>query len=425
MEEIKQGYKQTDIGLIPKEWEVKSINEAFRFLSNATYSRAELNSDGDIHYIHYGDIHTRFNEFIDFNSVVLPKISEKQAKKYPLVQEGDILMADASEDYVGLCKSVEVKNIDKKKVIAGLHTILIREKASNYIDGFKGYLFLVPEVKKQLLGLATGMKVYGVSKSNLPQVLLPVPPLNEQTAIATALSDTDALISALDKKIAKKQQIKQGAMQLLLTGKKRLPGFSREWVEKKLGDVAEIKDGTHQTPRYVGDGIPFYSVESVTNNDFTNTKKISIHEHAILTKSYRIEKGDVLMTRIGSIGVCKYIDWEVDASFYVSLALIKFKRDYSAQYFCHYSKLKEFQNEIEEHSLQFATPKKINLGKISLIKIRIPVFQEEQTAIAQILTDMDNEIAQLEKERNKYVQLKAGMMQVLLTGKVRLVKLEN
>ena len=90
-------------------------------------------------------------------------------------------------------------------------------------------------------------------------------------------------------------------------------------------------------------------------------------------------------------------------------------------YFCHYSQLKEFQNEIDEHSLQFATPKKINLGKISLVKIKIPISQSEQTAIAQILTDMDNEIAQLEKERDKYKELKAGMMQVLLTGKVRLV----
>ena len=96
-----------------------------------------------------------------------------------------------------------------------------------------------------------------------------------------------------------------------------------EWKMVKLGDLCQIKDGTHQTPHYVDTGKPFYSVENITNNEFVHTKFISEEEHEKLTSSYRIENGDVLMTRIGSIGVCKYIDWDVDASFYVSLALLK------------------------------------------------------------------------------------------------------
>ena len=95
------------------------------------------------------------------------------------------------------------------------------------------------------------------------------------------------------------------------------------WVEKSLGDIGVIKDGTHQTPKYFEQGIPFYSVENVTANDFVNTKFISPKEHNYLTKNWKIEKGNILMTRIGSIGVCKYVDWEVEASFYVSLALLK------------------------------------------------------------------------------------------------------
>ena len=98
-----------------------------------------------------------------------------------------------------------------------------------------------------------------------------------------------------------------------------------DWEVKTLGEIAVVRDGTHQTPTYVDYGVPFYSVESVTNNNFTNTKFITEEAHKILTKTFKIEKGDILMTRIGSIGDCKLIDWDVNASFYVSLALLKIK----------------------------------------------------------------------------------------------------
>jgi len=178
---------------------------------------------------------------------------------------------------------------------------------------------------------------------------------------------------------------------------------------------------THQTPKYVEQGVPFYSVENVTANDFTNTKCISPEEHAFLTKSWKIEKGDILMTRIGSIGVCKYIDWDVDASFYVSLTLLKIKKEYSARFICHYSQFEYFKKEIVLNSLQFAYPQKINLGQISKVKLIIPESIEEQESIAQILSDMDAEIEGLEKKLDKYKMLKQGMMQNLLTGKIRLI----
>jgi len=247
--------------------------------------------------------------------------------------------------------------------------------------------------------------------ANMP---IPIPKsFKEQIAIATALSDADALISSLEKLIEKKRAIKQGAMQELLMPKEG-------WEVKQLGEIAEVRDGTHQTPRYVDYGIPFYSVESVTNNNFTNTKYISEEEHNFLTKSFTIEKGDILMTRIGSIGDCKLIDWDVNASFYVSLALLKIKEGFSANYICHYSKTSQFKKEADLNSLQSAIPRKINLGPISNIRIELPDFNE-QTRIATILSDMDAEIAGLEEKLSKYKQVKQGMMQELLTGRVRLV----
>ena len=192
-----------------------------------------------------------------------------------------------------------------------------------------------------------------------------------------------------------------------------------DWELSTLGDVAVIKDGTHQTPKYVPSGVPFFSVEHVTSGDFNKTKFISEQEHRFLTRSFKMEKGDILMTRIGSIGDCKLIDWDVDASFYVSLALLKIKPKYSSEFIAHYSKSAAFQSEIELHSLQSAIPRKINLGPISYVKILIPP-QSEQLAIATALSDIDALLAKLDTLITKKRNIKQATMQQLLTGQTRL-----
>ena len=193
-----------------------------------------------------------------------------------------------------------------------------------------------------------------------------------------------------------------------------------DWEVKSIGDICVVKDGTHQTPNYTYFGIPFYSVENISNNDFSNVKYISEEEHIILSSNSKIEKGDVLMTRIGSIGCCKYIDWEVKASFYVSLALLKFQDDECARYFTHYSETNLFKDEIEQNSLQFAVPQKINLCNIPKIRIILPSILKEQQVIADALTKVDNLITSLTKVIEKKKLIKKGTMQKLLSGEVRL-----
>jgi type I restriction enzyme S subunit len=186
---------------------------------------------------------------------------------------------------------------------------------------------------------------------------LQFPALEEQRSIAQALSDVDALIAALDKAIAKKRAIKTATMQQLLTGKKRLPGFGegKGYKESAIGVIPEdwqvynlrelcsaIVDGTHYTPSYVSDGVPFYSVENVTADDFENTKFISNEEHSRLIRRCKPEKGDLLLTRIGSLGATKLIDWDIDASIYVSLALLKLNEKAYPTYVYAYSKSKQF-----------------------------------------------------------------------------------
>ena len=422
--EVRHGYKQTDVGVIPDEWEVDAIGDSFDISGGFTASRDQLSSNGYC-YLHYGDIHKSTKSFIDVRAEYLdiPKldIPLSRVPSKSLLADGDVVFVDASEDDEGTSKHLVVVNPEAIPYISGLHTIVAKSKTTSFDNTYKRYCFQTPDLRRQFLFYAVGTKVSGISKTNIKKVFIPRPTIPEQTAIAAALSDVDALFGKLDQLIGKKRDLRQAAMQQLLTGQIRLPGFHGEWEVKRLGDVATIRDGTHQTPKYVASGIPFFSVEHVTSGDFKNTKFISEQEHRFLTRSFKIEKGDILMTRIGSIGDCKLIDWEVDASFYVSLALLKIKPGYSAAYIAHYSKSRSFQREVELHSLQSAIPRKINLGPISNVKIELPPTITEQTAIAEVLSDMDAELTELERRRDKTRDLKQGMMQELLTGRTRLV----
>lgn len=216
-----KGTKQSELGEIPEDWDIKTYGEVFTFLSTATNSRADLSEDGDFGYVHYGDIHTKWNNKLDLNKENLPTIS-KDIVRSAFIMNGDLIMADTSEDYEGIGKSVEVFNVGHKLLIAGLHTFLLRDKDKVFADNFRGYLYTIPAVKNTFDRLATGMKVYGISKQNLSAVCIPVPNIDEQTAIATILSDMDEEIQALEQRLSKTHQIKQGMMQELLTGRTRL-----------------------------------------------------------------------------------------------------------------------------------------------------------------------------------------------------------
>ena len=193
-----------------------------------------------------------------------------------------------------------------------------------------------------------------------------------------------------------------------------------DWDANNLDQFTiNILDGTHSTPKYTNEGVPFYSVENVTKNDFNDTKFISKSEHILLSKRCLVEKDNILMTRIGVIGETKLIDWNVNASIYVSLALIKLKPHTVANYILNYTKSSEFHKEAHKLSLQNATPQKINLGEISKIQIKHPTKYKEQEKIANILSTWNTAI-ELKKELiEEKKELKRGLVQKLLVGKLR------
>ncbi|MGM0586930.1 MAG: restriction endonuclease subunit S [Bacteroidota bacterium] len=228
-QQIKKGAMQqlltgkTRLSGFEGEWEEKTFDDCFNFLKSGTNSRKDLSENGSVGYIHYGDIHAKWSQSLDCKRDSIPKINREKVKNLPRVEDGDLILADASEDYDGVGAGVEVKNLNGRAIVAGLHTILLRAKDYCIADGYKAYITSIATVKKRLTEIATGTTVYGISKNKLKQVEIYLPPtIEEQKVIAQILSDMDEEINALQAKRSKYEKIKQGMMQELLTGKTRL-----------------------------------------------------------------------------------------------------------------------------------------------------------------------------------------------------------
>lgn len=275
---IPQGYKQTSIGIIPQDWEVVCLGEVCDFIKTYQNARSDLSDYDEINYIHYGEIHTKYKHFIDFSKAKLPKINAqklaKEIQEIVFCQNGDLVVVDASEDYTAIAKSAEIQNLDSRAV-AGLHTFLLRDKAKYFVSGFKGYILYNSEVYKELKRLATGISVLSVSKANLSNLQIPLPPLKEQEKIAQILGVWDSAIDSLANLIKAKRKYKTALMQRLLTPPKdtksthplappaeggeqencpranegeshqsslRFAGFSDKWQEFRLGDLLKEKN---------------------------------------------------------------------------------------------------------------------------------------------------------------------------------------
>lgn len=249
-------------------------------------------------------------------------------------------------------------------------------------------------------------KISGEALRNMP---VPVPPLPEQEAIAEALSDADALIKSLEQLLAKKRQVKQGAMQELLTGKKRLPGFSGKWEVKRLGELAEIVMGQSPSSAYYnskGDGLPLIQ----GNADISGRQTIKRFFTTEVTKRGR--SGDILMSVRAPVGEISRAVFDVCLG--RGVCAIRYPND-----FLYYALIAK--EPTWARLSKGSTFDSVNSTDVKSFEIKMPTEKPEQAAIAAILSDMDAEIAALEAKLAKARQLKQGMMQALLTGRIRLV----
>ena len=277
--------------------------------------------------------------------------------------------------------------------------------------------------------LSAGTKMPRVSWGDLKEFEVVLPPLTEQRKIAAILSSADRSIAATEKLIAKLADLKKALMQQLLTKgightefkPSPLGPIPNSWEVRKLHEIATINDGAHQTPTYTEKGKPFLRVTDIQsqNIDFASIKYIPENEHYELTRRCKPEKGDILLSKNGTIGIVKVVTWDWDFSIFVSLALIKImKKD--CVHLWYLSKMLEspsIRQQIKERAKQ-GTVTNLHLEEIREFDILIPPI-EEQLKIADILNGVDRKLAAAKVKLAKAKDLKQGLMNDLLTGKVR------
>ncbi|MCP3139330.1 restriction endonuclease subunit S domain-containing protein [Pyxidicoccus xibeiensis] len=212
---------QTRLSGFSGEWKFVRLGDHVTFLRNGVNSRAELLPEGSVRYLHYGDIHASGATHLAARD--LPFLPSTKASRLDRLRDGDLILADASEDLEGVSKSVEMRDIgDSVEVVSGLHTIAARFDKATLADGFKGFLQYIPMFAAHLRRLAAGTKVYATNRAHVASAEIPLPSTNEQRAIAKVLSDMDAELAALEARRDKTRNLKQAMMQELLTGKTRL-----------------------------------------------------------------------------------------------------------------------------------------------------------------------------------------------------------
>jgi type I restriction enzyme S subunit len=414
---IETKFKPTEIGLIPEDWNIQSIGDLFDFKNGLNKEKTAFGYGTPI--INYMDVYKNYGlSKKDVKGLV--SLSSDEIKRFD-VQRGDVFFTRTSEtpEEVGL-SAVLLDDIDSC-VFSGF-VLRARPTTDKLSTLYCKYCFLTNEFRSKVISSCTYTTRALTNGSLLSKIIIGLPPVNEQQRIASALTSIDNLLSSLDKLIAKKRNIKQGAMQQLLTGKTRLKGFTEPWVEKKLGELLSLKNGySFKSSTYNKNGL--YKVITITNVqkgklELTEVKTISsipddIQEHQ------KLKIGDILLSMTGNIGRVCMVD-HGDCLLNQRVGLLQIKDDAQKHYIYTMLSDSNFESYLRDKG-QGAAQANIGKSDVENYQLFMPTDILEQEEIAQILSSMDSEIAALEAKRKKYEALKQGMMQQLLTGKIRLL----
>ncbi len=402
--EVRAGYKQTEVGVIPQEWKGTTIGEVVSFSGGSQPPRYTFRFTPTKDYIRL--IQIRDYKSDDFESYIPDSLARKRCAA------DDIMIGRYGPPIFQILRGID----------GAYNVALIKATPSGRIE--RDYLFYVLKQEKlfQLIE-ALSRRSSGQTGVEMPALKgygLPLPPLPEQRAIATALSDVDALLAALDKLIAKKRDIKQAAMQQLLTGKQRLPGFSGKWEVKRLVDVVDFANGKPHED-HVDEKGSFYLI--TLDSIGIDGKLKSEHRRTVLTDNSLVKNDIVIIlsdiAHGNLLGLCDLIPEDNRYLLNQRVGRLRIKAETKAdpQY------LRLQINRHQEHFKkrgQGTSQRHIYKRDIDQLEIKLPELLE-QTAIAAILSDMDADLTALEQHREKTRALKKGMMQVLLTGRIRLI----
>ena len=395
-----------------KSWEKYCLADIGTFKKGSGISREESNS-GTIPAVRYGEIYTTHNDCVrNYTS----HISREVAQKALRVNYGDLLFACSGETKEEIAKCASI--IDDKEVYAG-GDIIVLSPTVKADPVFWGYILNTANVVKQRAQKAQGDAIVHISTNSLKQIEVTVPDYDEQQKIAKALSDMDELIASLENLIAKKRAIKRGTMQELLTGKKRLPGFRTEWEEIKIGNHGELTKTSINPQDYPNEIFMEYSMPAFDDGCApVVTKGNTMHSNRTLIEGEVLlfNKLNVRQRRIWYISDCE--PNAVCSSEFLAYQSTDLDLRLLSQILNTDKVTDDFINMSTGTS---NSQRRITPANFMDYVVKLPIDIVEQTAIASILFDMDAEIKALEKKLAKCRHTKQGMMQQLLTGKIRLV----
>ena len=411
---VKPGYKQTEIGVIPHNWTIKYLSDFGRVQSGGTPSTSSPDYwDGDIPWCTPSDITRTPTKYI--NS------TERTITEAGLNNSSAIVMPAGS---ILLCTRATIGELKINSI-----PMATNQGFKNIAIGDNGnaefFYYLLQTKKNSMLELAIGSTFLEISKTALCKIPLQIPTRDEQNRIAEALSTIDELITILEKQISKRTVTKQGAIQELLTGKKRLPGFSGEWTTHRLGDLGVFVKGSGISRAESNTGrIPAvrYGELYTTHRNYV-THFVSHISKEVAIKAKQVYKGDILFAASGEtkeeIGKCAAIIDDQTVYAGGDILILRPHEPHNPVFMGTLLNTAEVCRQRAEKGQGDAVVH-IHADSLGSINIKIPEIKE-QDAIAEILLGMDKEIEMLEMKLEKYRQLKQGMMQQLLTGKIRLV----
>lgn len=388
--------------MVSDRWENVTLAQVGTFKKGSGISRTESNS-GNLAAVRYGELYTLHNYYIRvYNSHISRTVAEKALRVY----YGDILFACSGETKEEIAKCAAI--IDDVEVYAG-GDIIVLTPCMKVNPVFLGFILNTQTVIQQRMQRAQGDAVVHISSESLKTIEISLPKYSEQCKIAAALLDIDTLIVNLENLIEKKKAIKRGVMQELLTGRKRLKGFNDTWIEAKLGDISTITMGQSPASQYYNNlkGLPLIQ----GNADIENRKTIIRFRTEQCTKM--AERGDIIFTVRAPVGTVARAT--SDCCLGRGVCSIRYENDFLYYYL-------EFIENTWSSVSTGSTFDSINSTELNKFTIKLPISLREQQAIAEILSDMDTEIEALIQKLEKSRQIKQGMMQELLTGRIRLLE---
>jgi type I restriction enzyme S subunit len=422
--EVRPGYKQTDIGVFPTEWDIAPLGMHATFRTGP-FGSALHQSDYTIDGIPVvNPMHIVDGSIVPTRTMTISEQAAKGLSDFR-ISPGEIVIGRRGD--MGRCAVVQGHNAGW---LCGTGSMIIRPL---HVDaGFLQRVLSSPQAVSAIENSSVGTTMVNLNQATLADLKVQFPPHPEQRAIAAALSDVDALLRGMDRLIAKKRDLKQAAMQQLLTGRTRLPGFHGEWEVKRLGEIGTTYGGlTGKSKADFGTGkaryVTFMNVMANTVIDHNTFDAVCVSPSE---NQNRVQRGDLLFNGSSEtpdeVALCSLVTQDVDNLYLNSFCFgFRPRKDPEAAseadglfltYYIRSTEGREIMKSLAQGSTRY------NLSKRALLaaEVRLPSLPE-QSAIAAVLSDMDAELSALEARRAKTRVLKQAMMQELLTGRTRLV----